>query len=294
MEQILLEAMLRHVEDREVIRDSQHGFTKGKSCLTSLVAFYGGVTTSVDKGRATDAIYLDFCKAFDTSHPEDSGQWLNVQLETGDSGVSQKSILGPVEKDLGVLVNEKLDMSWQCALTAQKANCTLGCIKRSVASRSREVILPLSSALVRPHLEHCIQLWSPQHRKDMDLLERVQRRATKMIRGMQHLSYEDRLRELGLFNPEKRRLRRHLTAAFQSLKGAYKKDGDKLFSTACSNRTRGNGFKLKESRFRLERRKRFFTVRVVRHWNRLPREAVNAPSLETFPVRLDGALSNLI
>jgi len=115
-----------------------------------------------------------------------------------------------------------------------------------------------------------------------------------MIRGLEHLSYKDRLRELGLFSLEKRRLQGDLIAAFQYLKRDYRKDGEGLFTRVCSDRTRGNGCKLKEGRFRLDIRKKFFTLRVVRHWHRLPREAVDARSLAVFKNRLDGALSTLV
>ena len=115
-----------------------------------------------------------------------------------------------------------------------------------------------------------------------------------MIRGLEHLSYEDRLRELGFFSLEKRRLQGDLIAAFQYLKGAYRKAGEGHFTWACSDRTRGNDFKLEEGRFRLDIRKKFFTLRVVRHWSRLPSKVVDASSLEAFKARLGGALRNLV
>ncbi|KAF4796588.1 hypothetical protein TURU_083014 [Turdus rufiventris] len=409
MEQLLRETLLRHMENNEMIGNSQHGTIKVKSCLTNFLADYHRVTAVVDEGRETGIISLDLNK--DTvprdiyvSKMERRGSdgwatgwiknWLDDHAQSVEvsgamskwkavpSGVPQGSVLGlvlfnffigdmdsgfqctlseftddtqvcdavntleggnstqrdlvrferwaqvilmkfnnakcevlhlvwrspknnfrlgrqweettPGEKDLGLLVDEKLDMTQQCVLAVKKSICILGCIKSSVTSTSKEVILSLYSALVRPHLDYCVPDWEPQHKKDVDMLEEVQKGVIKLTPGLEHISYEDRLREMGQFSLENRRLRGYLITVFQYVKGACKTDKEGLLTTACSDRTRENGIKLKEVGFSLDIREKVFTVRVVRLWNRLPREVVDSPSLEVFKARLDRVLRYLL
>ncbi|PKU44228.1 rna-directed dna polymerase from mobile element jockey-like [Limosa lapponica baueri] len=242
MERLILDVIPKHVEEKKVIRSDQHGFTKRKSCLTNVIAFHYGMTGWVDEGRAVDIVYLDFSKAFDTPlglpyHPHRLEIWVERNLMKFNKDKCMVLNLwrndpmhqyrlgadrlesGSAEKDLGVLVDSKLTMCQQCAPVAKKASSLLGCIKKTVVSRSKEVILPFYSALVRPDLEYCVHFWAPHLKKDKELLDRVQWKAMKMIRGLEHLSYKERLKALGLLSLEKRRLRGDLTNAYKYLKG---------------------------------------------------------------------------
>ena len=157
-------------------------------------------------------------------------------LHTGPGNTSMNYEMGGTilsktgkEKDFGVTMNANMKVSEQCRIAASKGNQVLGMIRRNITYKEKSLIVPLYKAIVRPHLEYCIQAWSPYLRKDIDMLEQIQRRATKLIPELRDLRYEERLKECGLTTLETRRLRGDQKEVFKILKGYENIDSNIFF-----------------------------------------------------------------
>ena len=217
-----------------------------------------------------------------------------VVMHLGKNNAKSQYSLGNIvlksserERDLGIIVDKTMKFSEQVNSAVGKANATLGMIKRNITCKNRNIVTRLYKALVRPKLEYCVQAWRPYLRKDIDKMERVQHRATKMIEGCKSLSYEDRLKATGLMTLEDRRKRGDMIEVFKFLKDINKTDSGQWFHLANNVRTRGHRFKLVKNRSRLDIRKNFFSQRVVNDWNSLPEVVVEAESINSFKNRYD-------
>ena len=191
------------------------------------------------------------------------------------------------EKDLGVTLDVGLKYSKQCSLAAGRANRVLGVIKRTCQSRTQDIIIKLYKALVRPHLEYAIQAWCPYLQRDIDVLERVQRRATKLIYNIRELDYATRLKVVGLTTLKSRRLRGDMIEVYKILNSLDDVEMNKFFEFSESVQLRGHSLKFSKPRARLELRRNVFSHRSVSLWNKLPDNVVHAKSLNCFKNNID-------
>ena len=197
---------------------------------------------------------------------------------------------GKEEKDLGVVITEDGKYSRQCAAAANKGMCKLRVLKHTFKHFDKRCFTMLYKTYIRPHLEYAVQAWSPHLKKDIALLEKVQRRATKLIPCIRHLSYADRLKVTKLYSLEQRRLRGDLIETFKILNDLEGINKGKLFNTnPHHDKNRGHCFKLYKEALKkdLNCRSKFFSVRVVSTWNNLPARVVEVKTINQFKNQLD-------
>ena len=189
--------------------------------------------------------------------------------------------------DTGVTFSAEMDVSEQRGIATSKGNQILGLIRRAIMYKEKQLIVPLYKAIVRPRLEYCIQAWRPYRKKDIDKLERIQHRATKIIPELRDLSYESRLLQCGLATLQTRRLRGDQIEVFKIVNGYDNVDRNMFFKLKEGSRTRGHKAALVKEQCRLDMRKYSFSQMVINEWNKLPNHCVNASSVNLFINRID-------
>ena len=191
------------------------------------------------------------------------------------------------EKDLGVIIDEQLKFHVQAAAATKKANQMLGIIKKTYTSRDAVTMATLYKAMVRPHLEYGNVIWGPSFQGDIIAVERIQRRATRLIPELKNMPYQERLMNLKLPTLVYRRKRGDMIMMFKIMCGLVRIDVNKLFTNATIKKTRGHSKKVFKRHAIKTVRKHFFSQRIVNDWNSLPEHVVEAPSTLEFKKRLD-------
>ena len=189
--------------------------------------------------------------------------------------------------DLGVKINVDLTPSEQCYRAASRARSELFLLSRRFVNITSRNFVVLYNTFVRPHLEYCVRAWAPYLQRDMNHLERVQRQATRMVRSLRHLPYEERLARLNMFSLRRRRLRGDLIETFKIIKNIEKVDPQYFLQRSHTMELRGHNFELYKTRFRTRGRQYTFSERVINPWNSLSAFVVNANSIVEFKNRLD-------
>ena len=193
------------------------------------------------------------------------------------------------EKDLGVMVDDKLRFHIHTAFAVKKANQMLGVIKRTYVTRDAVTIPTLYKSMVRPHLEYGNAIWGPCYVGDSKSVEGVQRRATKLVSEVRDLCYEDRLEALKLPSMEYRRKRGDMIQCYKIMNGLVRIEAQDLFTRIPSINTRGHGQRVLRTKAHKATRIKSFSQRTIKSWNSLPIDVINAPSINAFKSRLDEA-----
>ena len=225
----------------------------------------------------------DKCTSLSINKRQDA----EAQYKLGDHTFS----VADKEKDIGVIIDKDLTFSDHMNEKINKANWIIGLIRRSFTYLTEDIFLQLCKALVRPHLEYANCIWFPYKKKDITLIENVQRRTTKLIPSLKNLSYEDRLRKLKLPSLTYRRTRGDMIETYKMLSGGYDPDVNNLLIPVSDTTTRGHNQKIFLQRALKTQWQNFFSIRIVRLWNSLTDNVINAPSLSSFE-RFDRYMRN--